>query len=78
MIKNQILIVEDDAIIAMALENQLHKLGYSVSGIVGCGEDAIEKVKANTPDLILMDIVLKGEIDGIETAQKIRTHFDLP
>ncbi len=77
MIKNQILIVEDDAIIAMALENQLHKLGYSVSGIVGCGEDAIEKVKANTPDLILMDIVLKGEIDGIETAQKIRTHFDV-
>lgn len=77
MIKNQILIVEDDAITAMYLERRLNKLGYSVSAIVGCGEEAVEKVKENPPDLVLMDIVLKGEIDGIETAQKMRTHFDV-
>jgi PAS domain S-box-containing protein len=78
MEKAQILIVEDDAIIAMDIECQLRKLGYGVTGIVGYGEQAIEKVKENKPDLVLMDIILKGEMDGIEAAAAIHTQFDIP
>ena len=78
MSKTQILIVEDDAIIAMDLESRMKKLGYGVTGVAGYGEQAIEKVKENTPDVVLMDIILKGEIDGIETAEIIRNQFDIP
>ena len=78
MEKVQILIVEDDAIIAMDLESRMKKLGYGVTAIVGYGEQAIEKVKENTPDVVLMDIILKGEIDGIDAAEEIRTQYDIP
>ncbi len=74
----QILIVEDDAIIAMDIENQLKSLGYGVTAKVAHGEDAIKEIKENAPDLVLMDIVLKGEMDGIEGADKIRSQFDIP
>jgi two-component system cell cycle sensor histidine kinase/response regulator CckA len=76
--KAQILIVEDDAITATDIESQLKKLGYGVTAVVAYGEEAIKKVKENTPDLVLMDIALKGEIDGIEAAKEIRTNFDIP
>jgi len=78
MSKTQILISEDDAITAMDIENQLKNLGYDVSAKVANGEDAIKKIKENTPDLVLMDIVLKGEMDGIEAADEIRSQFDIP
>jgi len=78
MTKVNIMIVEDDAITAMDIENQLKNLGYGVSAKVAYGEDAIQKAKENTPDLVLMDIVLKGEMDGIEAAGEIRTQFDIP
>ncbi len=78
MAKANIMIVEDDVITAMDIENQLKNLGYGVSAKVANGEDAIQKAKENTPDLVLMDIVLKGEMDGIETAKEIRTQFDIP
>ena len=78
MEKAQILIVEDDSIIAMDIENRLKKLGYSVSGIVNYAEKAIEKVEELNPDLVLMDIVLKGEMDGIDAAEIIRSRFDIP
>ena len=78
MAKTQILIVEDDGIIAMDIESRLKQLGYGVSAIVGSGEEAIEKVKENTPDLVLMDSVLKGEMDGIEAAEIIRSRFGIP
>lgn len=78
MEKTQVLIVEDDAIIAMDLESRMKKLGYGVTGVAGYGEQAIEKVKENTPDVVLMDIILKGEIDGIEAAEEIRTQYDIP
>ena len=78
MEKVQVLIVEDDAIIAMDLESRMKKLGYGVTGIAGYGEQAIEKVKENIPDVVLMDIILKGEIDGIEAAEEIRTQYDIP
>ncbi len=74
----QILIVEDDTITAMDIENQLKNLGYGVTAKVAHGEDAIKQVKENTPDLVLMDIVLKGDMDGIEAADEIRSQFDIP
>ncbi len=58
MEKAQVLIVEDDGIIAMDIENRVKKLGYGVTAIVGYGEKVIEKVKENDPDVVLMDIVL--------------------
>ncbi len=78
MEKAQVLIVEDDGIIAMDLESRMKQLGYGVTGIAGYGEQAIEKVKENAPDVVLMDIILKGEIDGIEAAEEIRTQYDIP
>lgn len=64
----QILVVEDDSIIAMDIENSLKRLGFAVTAKVSSGRKAIKKVEAHNPDLILMDIELKGEMDGIETA----------
>ena len=62
----------------MDIESRLKNFGYSVSGIVAYGEKAIEKVEELKPDLVLMDIVLKGEMDGIEAAEIIRSRFDIP
>ena len=73
-----ILIVEDESIVALDIQDKVERLGYNVLAVVSSGEKAIEEVKKFQPDLILMDIVLKGEIDGIETAGKIRAHFDIP
>ena len=78
MAKVNIMIVKDDAITAMDIENQLKSLGYGVSAKVSYGEEAFQKAKENTPDLVLMDIVLKDEIDGIEAAEEIRDLFDIP
>ena len=70
--KIRILIVEDDMIIGANISLQLTKLGYEVTGIVPRGEEAIVYVKENTPDILLMDINLKGSIDGIDTAKAIQ------
>jgi CheY-like chemotaxis protein len=76
--KTRILIVEDEGIVACDLENQLNNLGYEVSAVVGTGALAVEKTREIRPDLVLMDIKLKGEMDGIEAAEYIREHFDCP
>ena len=78
MKKKQILIVEDERITAMDIKTSLERLGYIVSGTVASGKEAIKKAKENHPDIVLMDIVLEGEMDGIETASVIRTRFDIP
>jgi CheY-like chemotaxis protein len=78
MEKARILIVEDEAIIAMEIENQLQSLGYEVTSIVDTGEKAIKKADEDKPDLILMDIRIKGEMDGIDTAEEIRNRFGIP
>ncbi len=78
MKKARILIVEDEAIIAMEIENQLLSLGYEVTSIVDTGEKTIKKTEVEKPDLILMDIRIKGEIDGVETAEVIRNKFGIP
>ena len=73
----QILIVEDEYIVAKDIRSRLQQMGYSVSAVVSSGEEAVEKVK-NSPDLVLMDIVLKGDMDGIEAADVIRAQDDIP
>ena len=78
MSKLRILIVEDESIVAMDLKNRLVNLGYAVPLIVSSGEDAVEKAKETMPDIILMDIMLKGGMDGIEAAEKIRASHDIP
>ena len=74
----RILIVEDEAIIAMEIESHLQSLGYKVTSIVDTGEKAIKKTEEGKPDLILMDIRIKGEMDGIDTAEVIRNRFGIP
>ncbi|MBU3914669.1 PAS domain S-box protein, partial [bacterium] len=78
MEKARIQIVEDEAIIAMELESQLQSLGYKVTSIVNTGEKAIQKAESDKPDLILMDIRIKGEMDGIDTAEIIKNKVGIP
>lgn len=74
----KILVVEDESIVAMDIKHRLESLDYHVSDIASSGEEAVEKVDKTNPDLILMDIVLKGEMDGIDAAQLIKDRFDIP
>ena len=78
MEKAKILIVEDERIIAQGVGETLKGLGYGISGIASSGAEAIQKAINLSPDLVLMDIVLKGEMDGIEAAEQIRTRLDIP
>ena len=73
-----ILIVEDELLIAKNLFYKLEKLGYQIADIVSSGADAIQRAEEMKPDLILMDIVIKGDIDGIETAARIHQELDIP
>lgn len=74
----RLLVVEDESIIAMDLEDQLIEMGYRVCATVDNGTDAIASVEQHHPDLVLMDIVIKGEFDGVETARRIAQRFDVP
>jgi two-component system, response regulator PdtaR len=74
----RILVVEDETIVAMDIANTLRKLGHEITDSVPSGEQAIASVKKNQPDLIFMDIGLKGEMDGIETAAQIRSLYRIP
>ena len=78
MKKKQILVVEDERIVAADIKMSAQRLGYDVCGIAFSGEEAIKKAEEMNPDLVLMDIVLEGEMDGIEAASSIRTRFDIP
>lgn len=73
-----ILIVEDDMIIGANISLQLTNLGYEIDGLVSRGEDAILHVKENAPDILLLDINLKGKLNGIETARAIQQFHDIP
>ncbi len=73
-----ILIVEDEAFTAMSLRLELERAGYKVCNILSTGEQAVSFAESNKPDLILMDIRLAGNIDGIEAAEQIKTSQNLP
>lgn len=73
-----ILIVEDEAPIAMEIEIRLAKMGYSTLGPAGTGEKALLLAESTHPSLALMDINLAGDLDGIETATRLRDRHDIP
>jgi len=77
-LKNNLLIVEDEIIFAKDLKITIEKMGYNVIGIESSGEQAIKKVAETKPDLILMDIILKGDMDGIEATHQIWERFKIP
>lgn len=74
----KIFIVEDEGIVAADIKQLLLNLGYDVVGVVSTGEQAIEKIEENPINLILMDISLEGEMDGIEAAKRIQRRLDVP
>lgn len=78
MAGEKILIVEDERITAKALGDLLTTIGYQVIGLATSGEEAISKCKTLQPDLILMDIVLEGEMDGIKASETITQSYDVP
>ncbi|MCK4359104.1 MAG: PAS domain S-box protein [Candidatus Cloacimonetes bacterium] len=78
MRKIKILIVEDEAIVAKDTENMLDSLGYKIVEIVTNGIETLKKIEEIQPDLVLMDIVLTGNIDGIQIAEQIRDQYNIP
>ena len=74
----RILVVEDEAIIAMDIQSILKKIGYSTSEVVHSGEESIQKVADGRPHLVLMDIKLKGKLDGIQAARQILDQYKIP
>lgn len=74
----QIMVVEDEVVVAMELQAKLTSMGYVVAATTGSGEDAVVKAGELRPDLVLMDIQLAGDLDGIEAAQKIHRLYDIP
>ncbi|AFZ44992.1 response regulator receiver protein [Halothece sp. PCC 7418] len=78
MSANKILIVEDEAVVSLDISRRLEKMGYEVMGRLASGEEAIELIQQERPDLVLMDINLQGEMDGIETATKLYKDHNLP
>lgn len=78
MSKTQILIVEDEGIVAADIEESLKSLGYEVAAVAPSGEEALKKIEEKKPDLVLMDIILKGTMNGIEATNEIHSRFDIP
>jgi PAS domain S-box-containing protein len=78
MIKRKILIVEDEAILALDLKAQLEGMGYDVVGTASSGETALQEADLRKPDLVLMDVKINGSIDGVETARILKTRMDVP
>lgn len=76
--EGRILIVEDEHIVAMGIKKMVKSLGYTVTSVASSGEDAISKAESTFPDVVLMDIMLKGNMDGVEAAGEIRERFDVP
>jgi PAS domain S-box-containing protein len=74
----RILVVEDGLIMARDIERRLTTMGYQVAGVATTGNDAVTKARECSPDLILMDVHLRGEVDGIQAAAQIRAHADIP
>jgi PAS domain S-box-containing protein len=78
MTQARIMVVEDSDVISLILKRHLGSLDYDVVGIIDTGEEALQRIESMQPDLVLMDINLAGEMNGIETAEQIRQHFGIP
>jgi CheY-like chemotaxis protein len=75
---SKILVVDDEAIIILQLEKRLSAMGYTIAGMAASGEDAVEMARHIHPDLVLMDIVMPGNMNGIEAAKIITGELDIP
>jgi CheY-like chemotaxis protein len=78
MTNPKVLIVEDDRVITSVAQWRLAKLGYDVCGSAVTGAEALDSIPKMRPDIVLMDINLQGEMDGIETAGRIKKNFTIP
>jgi DNA-binding LytR/AlgR family response regulator len=78
MKKTNVLVVEDESIVSKDIQHSLKKLGYNVVGAASTGERAFELAVSEKPDIILMDIMLKGNINGIETAERVKRELNIP
>ncbi|MFQ6108768.1 MAG: HD domain-containing phosphohydrolase [Candidatus Aminicenantales bacterium] len=78
MRKTKILLIEDETIVARDIKNMLIGLGYDVPSVLATGREAVEETKRRHPDLVLMDVLLPGEVDGIEAAHHIYKEFNIP
>lgn len=78
MSKTNVLVVEDESIVSKDIQHSLKKLGYNVVGAAATGEKAVELANETKPDVVLMDIMLKGDMNGIEAADKIRATMSIP
>ena len=76
--KTKLMVVEDQKAVALAMEYDLKGMGYEVTKIVRDGKDVVKEIEENRPDLILMDIVLEGETDGIDAVKEIQRNYDIP
>jgi CheY-like chemotaxis protein len=74
----KIIIVEDEIIVAMDLSLRLSRLGYDVIGVFSTGEEAVEQCAKTRPDIILMDYMLRGELNGLEATKLIHSLYDTP
>jgi CheY-like chemotaxis protein len=73
-----ILLIEDEPVTAHAIRKMLENLDYTVAAVIPSGEEALRELEKNRPDLIILDITLAGEIDGIDTAMHINRKYDIP
>ena len=78
MEKAKILVVEDQNIVALNIKNKLKNLGYTLLDTAATGEEAIRKAESMNADIVLMDIKLKGDMDGIEAAREIKNRLGIP
>lgn len=78
MPKTNVLVVEDESIVSKDIQHSLKKLGYNVVGAASTGERAFELAASEKPDIILMDIMLKGDINGIEVASRVKEELQIP
>jgi DNA-binding LytR/AlgR family response regulator len=78
MAKTNVLVIEDESIVSKDIQHSLKKLGYNVAGAASTGEKAIDLALDIKPDVVLMDIMLKGDMTGIEAASKIREELNIP
>ena len=76
--KISVLVVEDESIVSKDIQYSLKKLGYNVVGVAATGQKAIDLCGEKTPDIILMDIMLKGDINGIEASTRIKESYNIP